>query len=96
MATKQLTDLKNKDAELRDKHFGAKATVKRLIGAETPEDEAEQARDFKELGRMKDDYHASQKAVTENQKLYGMKKGGKVRTASQRADGCAIRGKTRA
>jgi len=25
-----------------------------------------------------------------------MKKGGKVRTASQRADGCAIRGKTRA
>jgi hypothetical protein len=26
----------------------------------------------------------------------GMKKGGKVRTASQRADGCAIRGKTRA
>ena len=32
----------------------------------------------------------------ENQKEYGMKKGGKVRTASQRADGCAIRGKTRA
>ena len=26
----------------------------------------------------------------------GMNKGGKVRTASQRADGCAIRGKTRA
>jgi len=26
----------------------------------------------------------------------GMKKGGKVRTASQRADGCAVRGKTRA
>ena len=26
----------------------------------------------------------------------GMKKGGKVRTASQRADGCCIRGKTRA
>ena len=26
----------------------------------------------------------------------GMKKGGRVRTASQRADGCAIRGKTRA
>jgi hypothetical protein len=25
----------------------------------------------------------------------GMKKGGKVRTASQRADGCAIRGKTK-
>jgi hypothetical protein len=26
----------------------------------------------------------------------GFKKGGKVKTASQRADGCAIRGKTRA
>jgi hypothetical protein len=26
----------------------------------------------------------------------GLKKGGKVRSASQRADGCAIRGKTRA
>ena len=26
----------------------------------------------------------------------GMKKGGKVKSASQRADGCAIRGKTRA
>ncbi len=28
--------------------------------------------------------------------LDGMKKGGKVRTASQRADGIAVRGKTRA
>jgi hypothetical protein len=36
------------------------------------------------------------KNAKENQKLYGMKKGGKVRTASQRADGIAIRGKTRA
>jgi hypothetical protein len=27
---------------------------------------------------------------------YGMKKGGKVSSASKRADGCAIRGKTRA
>jgi hypothetical protein len=27
---------------------------------------------------------------------YGMKKGGKVKSASARADGCAIRGKTRA
>jgi hypothetical protein len=33
------------------------------------------------------------KALSE---LDGMKKGGKVRTASQRADGIAIRGKTRA
>lgn len=32
----------------------------------------------------------------ERREARGMKKGGKVRTASQRADGCAIRGKTRA
>jgi len=29
-------------------------------------------------------------------KMFGMKKGGKVSSASKRADGCAIRGKTRA
>jgi hypothetical protein len=29
-------------------------------------------------------------------KMLGMKKGGKVSSASKRADGCAIRGKTRA
>jgi hypothetical protein len=29
-------------------------------------------------------------------KMFGMKKGGKVKSASARADGCAIRGKTRA
>jgi hypothetical protein len=38
----------------------------------------------------------SDKAATENQKKYGMKKGGKVKSASARADGIAIRGKTRA
>jgi len=31
----------------------------------------------------------------ENQKQYGMKKGGKVSTASSRADGCCQRGKTK-
>ena len=34
--------------------------------------------------------------VPTNEALYGMKKGGKVKSASARADGCAIRGKTRA
>ena len=36
------------------------------------------------------------KAALENRKEYGMKKGGAVKSASARADGCAIRGKTRA
>ncbi len=34
--------------------------------------------------------------VPTNEALYGMKKGGKVKSASARADGIAIRGKTRA
>ena len=33
--------------------------------------------------------------IATNEALYGMKKGGKVSSASVRADGCAIRGKTR-
>jgi hypothetical protein len=36
------------------------------------------------------------KNATENMKQYGMKSGGSVKSASARADGCAIRGKTRA
>jgi hypothetical protein len=47
-------------------------------------------------------HEAEMKAVNENRAALqksmseGMKKGGKVRTASQRADGIALRGKTRA
>ena len=37
----------------------------------------------------------SDKAALKNQKEYGMKKGGKVSSASSRADGIAQRGKTR-
>lgn len=36
------------------------------------------------------------KDVRANSAVYGMKKGGAVKSASARADGCAIRGKTRA
>jgi len=36
------------------------------------------------------------RSAKENQKEYGMKKGGKVKSASARADGCCVRGKTRA
>jgi len=35
-------------------------------------------------------------AAEERREARGMKKGGKVKSASARADGCAIRGKTRA
>ena len=37
----------------------------------------------------------SDKGAIENQKQYGMKKGGKVSSASSRGDGIAQRGKTR-
>ena len=42
---------------------------------------------------------ADRKAATDNEAAYnkasGMKKGGKVSSASSRADGCCIKGKTR-
>lgn len=43
--------------------------------------------------RSKEDYMNLMKAGL---KMIGMKKGGSVSSASKRADGCAIRGKTRA
>lgn len=39
---------------------------------------------------------AAGKFQKSNEAVYGMKKGGSVKSASARADGCAIRGKTRA
>lgn len=52
------------------------------------------------LGQAIDDPRSRQAmreaGAEERREARGMKKGGKVRTASQRADGCAIRGKTRA
>jgi hypothetical protein len=39
---------------------------------------------------------AAEKAKGMDANNYSMKKGGKVSSASKRADGCAIRGKTRA
>ena len=53
--------------------------------------------DVKALDLMKQAHKRSDnyKAAMENQKQYGMKKGGKVSSASARADGIAQRGKTR-
>jgi hypothetical protein len=53
-----------------------------------------------ELEKEAEDYKAQlkkmQAAQAGNQQATGMKKGGKVSSASKRADGCAIRGKTKA
>ena len=47
--------------------------------------------------RIKEDAEKSQKQYEEQDKQEGrgMKKGGKVSSASKRADGCAVKGKTR-
>ena len=53
-----------------------------------------------ELEKEKEDYELQlkkmQAAQAGKQQPAGMKKGGKVSSASKRADGCAIRGKTKA
>lgn len=54
-------------------------------GMYVPEKQAKKSSEF-------DLYKTVKKAADEG----GMKKGGKVKSASARADGCAIRGKTRA
>ena len=53
-----------------------------------------------QLEKEKEDYEAQlkkmQAAQAGRQQSAGMKSGGKVSSASKRADGCAIRGKTKA
>jgi hypothetical protein len=53
--------------------------------------EADKKQDDKSMGPMK----IAPKIMAPKKKPDGMKKGGKVSSASKRADGCAIRGKTR-
>ena len=55
----------------------------------------EQNKDAKERMRKMDEKNPNSAQAKVNKAL-GMKSGGKVSSASKRADGCAIRGKTRA
>jgi len=54
----------------------------------------------KELNKRSNEIHQimddEEKQALEAGKAKGYKKGGKVKSASERADGCAVRGKTRA
>ena len=54
------------------------------------------AKEDREMSKKSREKRENDAAARENQKEYGMKKGGAVKSASARADGCAIRGKTRA
>jgi hypothetical protein len=62
----------------------------KLVNMINPDEDAKKA----EMRRMIEEEVASGKKTAAE--VTGMKKGGKVSSASKRADGCAIRGKTRA
>ncbi len=49
----------------------------------------------KEEERLAQEQAAAEQAAMEQSAAQGMKKGGKVSSASKRADGCATKGKTR-
>lgn len=76
-----------------EKDFPKPSLMKRLkdniMG--TPKQNEESAERMRKMDEKNPD--SSQAKVN---KALGMKKGGKVSSASKRADGCAIRGKTRA
>jgi hypothetical protein len=65
----------------------------RLLGMVTGD--ANKERDEK-IKALEAEVAAGRKTKAQAQTEAGMKKGGKVSSASKRADGCAIRGKTRA
>ncbi len=68
---------------------------------DSAQDSEDRVRKLKVISEMTDPNVPQEKAkyrrghIATNEALYGMKKGGKVSSASSRADGCAQRGKTR-
>jgi hypothetical protein len=68
-----------------------KAKIQAVIDADRAEQQKMMAAQNRPQGRM-----MRQDAVADDGGYKGYKKGGKVSSASKRADGCAIRGKTRA
>jgi hypothetical protein len=66
------------------------------IPAETLASMKRQAAQEKADRKQAEEQKAGEKEVKDNMGRIGFKKGGSVSSASKRADGCAIRGKTRA
>lgn len=68
---------------------------------ESAEDKDDRLRKLKVIAAQTDENVPIEKAkyrrgqIATNEALYGMKKGGKVSSASSRADGCCQRGKTK-
>ena len=77
--------------------IGAGTVAVAPIAAELGSQYGQQAEDLRELGREKRANEKLQKQYEEQDKQEGrgMKKGGKVSSASKRADGIAVKGKTR-
>ena len=71
-----------------DKSLGLMKFGMGLLSQDTPEEKRRKKSDefIRALGDAAKDY---------SKKASGMKKGGKVSSASKRADGCAVRGKTK-
>jgi len=78
--------------------IGAGTVAAAPIAAELGSRYGDQAEELRERGRDRQEAEKSQKQyeIQDKQEGTGMKKGGKVSSASKRADGCAVRGKTRA
>jgi hypothetical protein len=84
--------LKQGANNLKSIGFGAALPTERdrLLGMVSGETDEENKKKMQEMQAQIDAFNKKSVATT------AMKKGGKVKSASARADGCAIRGKTRA
>jgi hypothetical protein len=87
--------LKNAAQNLKGIGFGAAVPGLRDQILDTVTGEANKSQDEK-IRALEAEVAAGKKTKQQAQMEAGMKKGGKVSSASKRADGCCIRGKTRA
>ena len=69
---------------------GPRRSPEQAAAARKERDELERVRQEEMAKKMREAYEKTQR-----RSVSGMKKGGKVSSASKRADGCAQRGKTR-
>jgi hypothetical protein len=77
--------------------IGAGTVMAAPIAAEMGSQYGKQVEEIRERGRDRQEAEKSQKQyeAQDKQEGPGMKKGGKVSSASKRADGCATKGKTK-
>jgi hypothetical protein len=91
--------VRNRAANIRGEANDAASTAVRTRAAKVrseANDAAETAVRTRAAAARGKDNDAASKSVRERASKLGMKSGGSVSSASRRADGCAIRGKTRA